>query len=236
MSLTRRDLINQTLRILDLSAGTNAGRVDSSDGATSIYSSDQSFTDWLNDGAAECAQTCLPLWDSGAKTGVTGGMIAFTDLTVASGNRLWAVEGNGVTLGSSPVIRGARHWVQASSAGGTSGSPFLYWHPYGQEGIFVTGVPTPSAATLTVFGLAVPKPLAGDTDTFPAAWLKGEDAYTVCLYAAARLAEKRAADGLLGPRAAPLWGMYNERRKAHRDRLGDTEKALLLAFGDGEGG
>ncbi|MGO8670984.1 MAG: ubiquitin-activating E1 FCCH domain-containing protein [Capsulimonadaceae bacterium] len=167
------DLIADVQSRLNEPANSTAGDLASGSG-TSTIATVATIAQYLNEAAADLARYAWPIADIGSAALAAGvRTAAFGSLTVADGNSMWAaraVSWDGVPLQHASQSA-LEHWFGSTYPLDT-GMP-LFWTEQGQAGVLVYPAPS-TVQTLTVNGLAIPKPMVNSglavvsaTDTSP---------------------------------------------------------------------
>lgn len=203
---------------------SDAGAFEPGDGTSSLISTRETITQYLNDASADLARTCYPLADKGSCDLPAGTMtIPFTSFTCTSGNTLWSarrVVCGGVEL--EYYSQEAFEFWYPTAETNPNGTPAV-WYRQGHNGIGLYPRPD-STVTTTVYGLAVPALLVDDTDT--ADWLQPDIVKLMVFYASSMIAAKNTQNAVLAARTAAWRQEYEAGKQDLLTRLWQTQPQL----------
>jgi hypothetical protein len=192
------DLTQKVKNLLDLTVDTPRGRLAYTNSPVTLYSSDETIRQFLNDGIAEIARRFYRIYGEHTIT-TTSRAPSFVDMGADTGARMWLVRWatwNGAELPRSSLTA-IQQWNYGQMT--LTGVP-VCWYEDGpaQIGLF----PPPAASgTLFVGGYEIPPLLVLPTDVTP---LSPDLINLAVFYAAGKIAEK-ANDAPTIQARAPVW-------------------------------
>ena len=208
---TLTDLQNDVLSRLSETDASHAGDFLPGDNSSTLITTKDTITQYLNEAQEDLARSCYPVLDYGTVATPTGTQsLALSGLTVPSGNSLWVARG--VSWNGQPLQRCSRSALEVwypTWVTDVAGTP-AYWYDQGEDGIGLYPRPSSTQTTL-VNGLAVPARLVNGTDT--PSWLQADRTPLLVWYACWAVAAKNIQNDALSARG-PVWRQEYEAGKA----------------------
>lgn len=175
MAVSKTQLEQETLRLLNEAANSGIGELQSGDGSAPTIATTQSLDDYLLQGAQRLARTCIALRGKGQKTGYTGRVLALKDLvaseiqgvTSATGYTCWRLVTSPLAGTTRLVYTREEPLALTRPDYQTTTGAAVYWYGAGNESIGLCPSPT-AGVTIDAAGLWLP-PAPTGTDATP--WL-----------------------------------------------------------------